>query len=408
MSKSAPMAAAGAAFGAAVATALAQLGLASGLAILIWRETTPDYWASHLSWAAWLAAASTVVGGAIGSRMAQGTAGRVLALPAAALGGFTVAPLIAIPAMRFADAGLSAAPFYATGIGVLAGVAVTAVALASRAVAVNVAASILLTWLLAGLATFVPVGGLDEPIRLGIWGSWRDLVGALGTGAVSLAPPMLLGSLLIGAVTAWAAGRSGDSDSRVVAVSGMAGPVLLIVGYAAAGQPDVGVDPQWSGIWTGLYATVAGLLGSLLVTALRGRPAPAPTEQPVPEPTGVTEPEPVSPAPYLRVDHDENPWAATDRTDPIMPPPPPGPDPEPEPEPATTVTAPKKAGGRATKKTKTPDPVPEPAAADATEDWVTGLKDDDPYGFAETEPAATEPAEPEPKKRKRLGRKKAD
>lgn len=433
MSKNAPAVAIGAAFGAATVTALAQLGLASGLAIVIWREATPESWAAHLTWAAWLAAASTVIGGTIGARLADGVTTRITALLAAGVGGFVTAPLVAIPAMRFAESSISVAPFAAAGIGVFAGIALTAAGMVSRAIAVNVSASIVLTWLLAGMATFFPVGGLDDEIRLGIWGTWRDLAGDAATGAVSLAPPLLLGSLLIGAITAWIAGGSDDSDSRVVGLSGAAGPLLLVVGYVAAGQPEVGVDPQWNGIWSGLYATVAGLLGSLLVTALRKRPVVVGESSPPPPPE--TEPA------YLRIDRDDA-WAGGDAdyqppsqykpadaapahpepsatdydydltqdlNEPIMPP---APEPEPieEPEPAKPK---KKAKKPRKRKSDTPPPEPEsePQPVDESESWVSGLKDPDnpdPYGFDELDEPSPPDAEPEPEtKKRRFGRKKS-
>ncbi|MFD0557438.1 hypothetical protein FB566_2708 [Stackebrandtia endophytica] len=431
MSKSRPAVAIGAAFAAATVTALAQLGLASGLAILIWRETNAESWASHLAWGAWLTAVSTVIGGTVGGRMADTIGSRITSLLAAGVGGFVVAPLIAIPAMRFAESGISIAPFAAAGIGAFAGIALTAAGLVSRAIAVNVSASIVLTWLLGGLATFIPVGDLDGPIRLGIWGSWRELFGAFGTGALSLAPPLLLGSLLIGVLTAWIAGRDETSNPRVVALSGAAGPLLLVIGYIASGQPEVGVDPQWTGIWAALYATIAGLLGSLLVTALRTRPdvKPAPADQPASPPD----------APYLRVEREEawgsapSPFPPTDpqhggSTDPVstmhattidLPAAPEPPTPDPVTEPAPEKPA-KKAKAKKPRKAKTKtDPVPveaetptEPAEpdSDGTASWVSELRDPDnpdPYGFDEldTHDEPTEPA-PEPKKR-RFGRKKS-
>ncbi|CAM3222953.1 hypothetical protein [Stackebrandtia soli] len=334
MSKTAPGRVAGIAFGAAVMTALAQLGLASGLAVLIWRDGDVAEWAAHLAWTSWLTAVSTVVGGFAASRLASDTAAKIAAVPSAAVGGFVVAPLVAIPAMRFADAPLSAAPFQAAGIGAVIGMVVIAVSLASRAVAVNVAASIVLTWVLAGLSAFVPIGDTGDTIRPGVWGSWRDLVGTLGEGSLSVAPPLLLGSLVIGAAAAAATADKGG-DHRVTAVSGAFGPLLLVLGYASASQAAVGVSPQWPGIFTGIYAAVAGLLGSLLVAAFRRSPQPA-----KPAPTATLEPvEPELPPqsstvqvpaidPYVSEEYgwDEPARVPRQRDAHVMPSPPPGPE----------------------------------------------------------------------------------
>lgn len=408
MSKASPAAAIGAAFGVAVVAALAQLGLASGLAIVIWREGSATEWATHLSWAAWLAAVSTVVGAFTAGRLSSEIGVRVTAVLAAGIGGFVVAPLIAVPAMRFTETGLSSAPFAAAGIGAVAGAIMAGIGLAWRPVSINVMASIALTWVLAGLAAFVPAGDdLGSLVRLGVWGSWADLV-------PEVAPPMLVGCILIGAVTAWLS--DGKAAHRITAVSGAAGPLLVIAGYAASRQPGVQAATNWTGIWIGVYAALAGLLGSLLVTALRhvpAKPATAPvsptTSTPTPEPqTTINEPaeqtyempaatapaptDPFGTSDYDRYDEAElGEFAETRPTEPVIPR-------QPEPDHQTDFTTPQPAR-------EGEDPVAE-ISHDETESWVSDLKDDN--AFAEQREASeTEVVTvPESKKKRRWNRKK--
>ena len=444
MSKRSPGFVIGIALGIAVVVSLAQLGLVSGLAVVIWRDGTAAEWAGHLSWGAWLAAVSTVSGALVAARFADDLGSRVMACVSAAIGSFVVAPLIAVPAMRFADSGITGAPFAAVGTGCAVGLVVAALGLLWRPVSRNVVAGIAITWVLAVLAAFVPIGDdRADVVRLGVWGSWADLV-------PEIAPPMLLGSLLAGAVTAWVSGRRDDADHRAVAVSGAAGPLLVIGGYLAARQPAVGVDTDWTGIWMGSYAALAGLLGSLLVAALTRPPVPrtagtepatpagtvpAAAEQAVPESAARTEPEPEPVAVTPEPEPDRTyqiPAAPVDTRFPAEPDPhdtaalgewaeepqAPAPrEPEPEPEP---VVRPKRAKR---KRARTPDAVEaapaaevtssadDPVAAetpDETESWVCDLRDDNAFAEQrerEAELSGTEP--PTPKKRM-FGRRKKD
>lgn len=308
MSKTSPGAAIGAGFVAAIAAALAQLGLCYGLAIVIWHDASLAEWAAHLSWAAWLTAVSTIIGSLIATRLAAETSTRIIAVIAAGIGGFVVAPLFAVPAMRFAEATIATAPFAAAGIGAVAGIVIAGFALTWRVIGINVLATIAATWVLAALAVFVPVGpDSTGPIRLGVWGSWPQLI-------PEVTPPLLILAAIIGAAGAWTARSTTGAQHRIAAVSGVGGPLLVVVGYAAAWQPDVGVDRDWSGIWIGGYAALAGLLGSLLVAALSGgapRSKPAATAD------------------------DSAPAPATARqSDTVMI----DPDPEPEPEPTAAPT----------------------------------------------------------------------
>ncbi|ADD39952.1 hypothetical protein [Stackebrandtia nassauensis] len=415
MSKSTPVNAIGTAFAVAVLAALAQLGLATGLAILIWRSGSAAEWAAQLSWGAFLAAVATIAGGLVAGRLITDTGPRITAVLASGIGAFTLAPLIAVPAMRFEDAPIATAPFAAVGIGVLAGLLLSGLALAWRAIKISVLATIALTWVLAILAAFVPVDDASRIVKVAVWGEWKGL-----SASAPIVPALLVGTLLIGMITAWVM-TSPDAvgDHRITAISGAVGPLLLVAAYAAAGQDDVRVDPQWHGMGVGTGAVVAGLLGGLLVTALRRAPSPAPAVDTALTPTATATasvepgslgdpseddrtqtvpampradqtyevpaappPFPPPPAenldPYVSAEYDEaqltqyvDATAAaghqaevrgTEFDEPEPPPPPPAPEPEPQPEPAKKTA--KKARKTAKPKPK-PEPAPEPEAEQA-------------------------------------------
>ncbi|MGH8794994.1 MAG: hypothetical protein ACRDXX_20425, partial [Stackebrandtia sp.] len=306
MSKASPVTVIGLAFGVSAATALAQLGLASGMAILIWREGSVAEWAAQLSWAAWLAAVSTVAGGIVAGRLSDDTVHRIVAVLGAGVGAYVLAPLTAVPAMRFSDTDMATAPFVSVAIGSAAGVAMACLVMLSRAVSVNVTVSVAATWALAALAAFLPIGeDAGDEVRLGVWGLWPDLI-------PEVAPPLLVISLLVGACAAWLT-SDGPEDHRVVAVSGAAGPLLLVAAYGASGQPDVGLSAQWTGIWIGGYAVLAGLLGSLLVNTMRRAPAaPAGAATETQPAADEPYPGPTEAYPSATDRYDEAPYAASD------------------------------------------------------------------------------------------------
>ncbi|MFC3494601.1 hypothetical protein [Glycomyces rhizosphaerae] len=276
----------GAGFAIAALAALAQLGLASGFDLLSWVDAAPDTADSvrdyrqnaNLAWVAWFSAASCVVGGlasgAIGSRAAArlGPATRVTAVFASAVGAFLIGPLVSLSAEQGAVFNsFPTKPLIAAGIGAAVGFALALIGLSSRSVAVNVGASVVLVWVLAILAVFVEIGDRVSPVtELAVWGSWAGPDSALGLRGFSIAVPFVVGSALIGVVVAVIARRGPISSSgyRIAAASGIAGPLIVTVAHLVAG-PSRGDDIESiSVMFVGLYASIAGLLGSLIVCAL--------------------------------------------------------------------------------------------------------------------------------------------
>lgn len=276
----------GAGFAIAALAALAQLGLASGFDLLSWVDAAPDTADSvrdyrqnaNLAWVAWFSAASCVVGGlasgAIGSRAAArlGPATRVTAVFASAVGAFLIGPLVSLSAEQGAVFNsFPTKPLIAAGIGAAVGFALALIGLSSRSVAVNVGASVVLVWVLAILAVFVEIGDRVSPVtELAVWGSWAGPDSALGLRGFSIAVPFVVGSALIGVVVAVIARRGPISSSgyRIAAASGIAGPLIVTVAHLVAG-PSRGDDIESiSVMFVGLYASIAGLLGSLIVCAV--------------------------------------------------------------------------------------------------------------------------------------------
>ncbi|WP_026923572.1 hypothetical protein [Glycomyces arizonensis] len=268
-------------FAVAATAALAQLGLAYGFGLLSWADAAPgsadpvlDYrWNANLAWVVWFSAASCVVGGmasgVIGSRGAASgsSAVRVGAVFAAAVGAFAIGPLVALSAQQSAaSSSFPTDPLLAAGVGAAVGFVLTLIGLGSRAVAVNVGASVALIWLLAVLATFTDIGDPATPVtELAVWGSWASPDSALGRRGLSIAVPFVIGSALIGIVVAAIARRGPITNSgyRIAAASGIAGPLIVTVAHLA--DPSQADNPV---ILVGPYAAIAGLLGSLIVSAI--------------------------------------------------------------------------------------------------------------------------------------------
>jgi hypothetical protein len=273
-------------FAVAALAALAQLGLASGFDLLSWVDAAPGAADSvleyrqnaNLAWVGWFAAASCVVGGlasgAIGSRAAArlGSATRVGAVFASAVGAFVIGPLVSLSAEQGeVFTSFPTEPLIAAGIGAAVGFALALIGLSSRSVAVNVGASVALVWLLAILAVFWDVGDRVSPVtELAVWGSWAGPDSALGLRGLSVAVPFLVGSALIGVIVAVLARRGPISSSgyRIAAASGIAGPLIVTVAHLVAGPTRADSAESMAVMFVGPYAAIAGLLGSLIVCSL--------------------------------------------------------------------------------------------------------------------------------------------
>ncbi len=276
----------GVGFAVAATAALAQLGLAYGFGLLSWADAAPDSASSVIdyrehanqAWVAWFSAASCVVGGlasgVFGSRSeaAESPLVRLGAVLASAVGGFAAGPLVAVSAEQGAAfASFPSDPLLASGVGAAVGLVLTLIGLASRAVAVNVGASVALIWVLAILAVFVEVGEPTTPVvQLAVWGSWAGPDSALGQRGLSIAVPYLIGSALIGAIVAAMARRVPISNSgyRIAAASGIAGPLIVTVAHLVAGPSRVDNPESMAVVQLGPYAAIAGILGSLIVAAV--------------------------------------------------------------------------------------------------------------------------------------------
>jgi len=283
------------AIGIAAAVGAAQLGLAYGLGIVAWLPVADSgdeaAWVASLAWAAWIAATSVVLGAVRAERLNDaGPAGRAgaggllitslgrLALAvAAAVGALLTVALIAVPARTavrvdtFSPQTIAAG--YAT-IGVVVGLLVAIWALASRAAATNVIATVGWLWLLAVVAVLdgVIFGPGLTSAQLGVWQITTDserywFRTIYWPGAV-----LSLGSaLLIGMVSAWPSARR--ARYRIgAAVSGGVGPLLIAAAYFLAAPRLLGPRAeQLSAHLLAPYAVIAGLAGSVLVTAMAQR-----------------------------------------------------------------------------------------------------------------------------------------
>lgn len=281
------------AIGVAAGAGAAQLGLGYGLGIISWQPTgnSATVWVSSLAWVAWLAASSTVIGAICADRLAgtgapvpanpDSAAGqalvvawRVVVALAAAVGSLIIVPLVAIPSrLPRPD---NAAPYFTAGgyaiAGIIVGLLMAIGALTARAIAANVIASSAWLWALAVVAVADVVradGDTSTAAQLGTW-QFTDATWIHGMVNLPAALLMILIALLIGALAAWPAARRGDN--RVgVAVSGLAGPLLVAIAYLLA-IPGLGDNDQHlSAFVISPYAVLAGLAGSVIVSSIGPR-----------------------------------------------------------------------------------------------------------------------------------------
>lgn len=276
-----------AALGVAAGAGAAQLGFGYGLGIINWAPTgtvrVESAWVASLAWATWIAATSVVVGAVCAQRLRGGdepvgTLPRLGLALAAGVGALVTVLLVAVPARaaRVPDttAPQTVAAVYATA-GLVLGVLLATWALHTRAAATNLIATTGWLWLLAVVSVVDGVlsGRGLATAQLGIWQISADSArfwirdyfywpGAL----------LSLGSaLLIGVLAARRAARS--SQGRVGATaSGAAGPLLVALAYLLAVPRLAGIAAeQLSAHLIAPYAVIAGVGGSVLVTALAQR-----------------------------------------------------------------------------------------------------------------------------------------
>jgi hypothetical protein len=273
------------AIGVAAVAGAAQLGLGYGLGVISWQVDAVNgtIWINSLTWVTFLAASSTIFGALVADRLttpapAPDGRGEVLVTVAsrvaiglsAAVGALITVPLVALPSR--APRPDNVAPYFTTGgyavAGVIIGLLVAFGALYVRAVATNVIASAAWLWTLAAVAVADVVrsdGTVAGSAQLGTW-QFTDATWVRGMVNLPGALLMLAIALIIGALAAWPAGRRGDN--RVgVAVAGAAGPVLVAAAYFLV-APVRGDDQHLSAFVMAPYAVLAGLAGSVLVSAI--------------------------------------------------------------------------------------------------------------------------------------------
>jgi hypothetical protein len=271
----------GTTLGVAAAAGAAQLGIAYGIAILLWAKDFADpgqgAWAGNLTWVCWLAATSVVLGVVIGPRVApvglpNSLVAQLATVVSSALGALVTVPLVGIPA-RYAELAGDSSPAATVVrialVGVVLGAVVSVGVLLGRPLEWNTLAATGLLWLLALGSVLVSLGRGEPPdtARLAVW-NFADQPGWFAVMA-----PMLTGALLLGAGLALLAKREGH-NRVAVAVCGAPGPLLIAVAYLVAGpgsRPETG--EQFLPYLAAPYAVLTGLLGSLLVSAIE-RPAP--------------------------------------------------------------------------------------------------------------------------------------
>ncbi|MGX7669069.1 hypothetical protein [Plantactinospora sp. DSM 117369] len=287
------------AVGVAAGAGAAQLGFGYGLGIIAWLPSSGGSseaaWVASLTWAAWIAATSTVAGAVCAHRLGaggRGSAGRAGDPPptlatflwraslavSSGIGALVTVVLVAVPARAVVRADTSAPQTVAAGyaiLGILLGLVAAIWAISSPAVASNVLGTVCWLWALAVISVVDGVlsGRGLAAAQLGVWQLtsdgerfwFREYFYWPGA-ALSLGSALLIGALAARSAARRPATRVG------AAISGISGPLLVAVAYFVAAPRLVGIRPeQVSAHLLAPYAVVAGLAGSALVAALAQR-----------------------------------------------------------------------------------------------------------------------------------------
>jgi hypothetical protein len=290
--------------GVAAGAGAAQLGVGYGLGIIAWPTSAAGAsetdWVASLAWATWIASTSAVAGAICADRLGPSALStlegrdrrgrvttslwRVVLALAAGIGALITVPLVGIPARAVDHPWTSATEILAGGyavVGVILGLIVAIAALAARAVATNVMASVSWLWLLAIVAVVdgVAAGPGLNTAQLAVW-KFTAAGPVVRNIHVWQALLTLGAALVIGALAALPAARRGDNPVGI-AVSGAVGPVLVAAAYFLAAPDFALVQPrELSAYLVVPYAVIAGLAGSVTIAGLGPRLAPRPGPAP--------------------------------------------------------------------------------------------------------------------------------
>jgi hypothetical protein len=279
--------------GTAIVVAAAQIGIVHELGIVDSdRSYAPGGDAPLRTLLTWVCFSFTVAvlgGVALGRRSVRGMpltmASRVSAALAAGLGAALASPLAWLPA-RTAGGRPGLLTMICAGFGVALGIVLAIAAISAGAIAANVAATSTWVWLVA-LVSAVSMAIAGTPahgITLGVINSPHPLPHRTWWSGPGL---MIIMAGLLGLVTATVA-RWRRGDRLGVALSGLAGPMMITAAYLIAGPGINGEgDPaRMTSSLAALGATVAGVLVSASIGATQRRvptpvaPAPAPVRRP--------------------------------------------------------------------------------------------------------------------------------
>ena len=298
------------AIGIGAGAAAAQVGIGYGLGIIAWPEQAggegESAWVTSLAWATWIAATSAAVGTVCANRLdtgrastleTQGTARNrvaaalrrgVLSL-SATIGALVTIPLVALPARAVNHPSTSVPETIAGGyalVGVVLGLVIALGALAARAIAANMLASVGWFWLLA-VATVVEgvtAGRGGATTQLAVW-QFTPPGPEVSTINVWQALFTLGSALVIGVLAALPAARRGDT-ALGVALSGAVGPLLVAAVYLLVAPTLTEVSSrEISAYLVAPYAVIAGLAGSVAVAGFGPRLARPARQDPVWMPT---------------------------------------------------------------------------------------------------------------------------
>ncbi|GAA0468848.1 hypothetical protein [Actinoplanes campanulatus] len=293
---------------AAAVVGAGQLGIAYGLGMVRLDQTLEvtqrDQWTAQLAWVAWITMTAAAIGAVVATGLRPrwsprpvGAAGSLAMGLAAGFGALAVLPLTMQPARAAHIAGVQ--PVVVIGIcaalAAAVGIFAAAAAAAKPVARWSVATLSVIVWVVALISVVPSLLPGETPVaaRLGVLeGRLIPAAATEHTPFVTMPVLALLTGLILGLVA-----RGRKLSTFAVALSGLAGPVLLTLAYLIAG-PGSAAGFEFSPYWAALTAAGAGVLGSVLAAIVRGggaEPAPATEpDAPADDSPADARPEPVS------------------------------------------------------------------------------------------------------------------
>ncbi len=269
------------AFGVAALVVAAELGAAQAFRLIRWDDDfgsgTAGSWPALLTWVGFSYTVAVVAGAAVGRRAVRrptrpdGVVARTLAALAASAGAAAAVILVWLPSGDV-RAPVNVDPRLVVTItasaGILVGAMVALAALSVAPLAGGVSVTVVWVWLVAIASALADIAArTPRPApRLAV----ADTPTLVPADQWWTGPSLMIGMAVVGGALVALVARWGGGGRPWIAMSGLAGPLVVAAAYLLAG-PGTADPGQRDAYYASLIAVAAGLFASALIAAPRPR-----------------------------------------------------------------------------------------------------------------------------------------